>query len=139
MTDSQPPAERGPRFRSWPRPQSDPSAPRIDLTDQILGDLRQLAHDCGLVAARGREHFLGPDGSVERHAADGIVMNVQELCDRLPAAFRAAHPEVPWDQVRGMRNRAGHDYRATDYRIVWNVLEHGIPDLVRQVNAAPTQ
>lgn len=38
---------------------------------------------------------------------------------RLPQ-YAAAHPEVPWEDVYGMRNRLSNGYFAVDLELVWN-------------------
>jgi uncharacterized protein with HEPN domain len=35
------------------------------------------------------------------------------------AAFTQAHPEVPWRNMRGMRNRMAHGYFDIDLNVVW--------------------
>ncbi|MDM4764320.1 DUF86 domain-containing protein [Galbitalea sp. SE-J8] len=118
------------RFRA--RPSADPASapPKWDVERDIVAELVDLARDASEIVALGRDAFLGDGGRLLRHAADGIVMNVQELCDRLPETYRETHPEVPWNDIRGMRNRLGHNYRATDHRLVWRVLDVSIPDLI---------
>lgn len=122
------------RFRSK---SSGVGAPRskVDLTPQVIDDLRALAADAASIVASGRASFLGPEGAIYRHAADGILIKLQELCDRFPASFRAERPDVPWQAIRGTRNRIGHNYRATDYSIIWETLEHGLPDLICSITA----
>ncbi|CAN5266331.1 hypothetical protein BH11ACT3_BH11ACT3_20500 [soil metagenome] len=122
----------GSRFRSKSEA-SAPTDPKVDPTTHILTDLRSLSKDAQQIGRLGREHFLGVDGMLARHAADGILIKVQELCDRLPESFRAAKPEVNWAAIRGTRNRLSHNYRATDHRIVWETITVGLPDLIAQI------
>lgn len=96
----------------------------------IMADLRELAEDARTIVAKGRDHFLGGEGRLERHAADGILIKVQELCDRLPQHVKSNHPDVQWSEIRGIRNRIGHNYRATDHRIVWVTLAQSVPALM---------
>jgi uncharacterized protein with HEPN domain len=96
----------------------------------MIDDLEALAADAVSIVANGRAAFLSAEGAMYRHAADGILIKVQELCDRFPASFRAERPDVPWKAIRGTRNRISHNYRATDYSIIWETLEHGLPELI---------
>lgn len=122
------------RFRSKP-PAAGASHPRLDPTPEILYDLRELIRDARLIVNRGRDSFIGTEGRLDRHAADAIIIKVQELCGRLPSTFRDQYPDVNWVAIRGTRNRIGHNYRATDYRIVWNVLVDALPELVKKLDA----
>lgn len=49
------------------------------------------------------------------------------------AEFVEQHPEVPWRNMRGMRNRIAHGYFDIDLDVVWQTVQRNIPDLVRQV------
>ncbi|MCX7707079.1 MAG: DUF86 domain-containing protein [Anaerolineae bacterium] len=46
---------------------------------------------------------------------------------------RAAHPELPWPQIIGMRNRLIHEYFRVDLERVWETVERDIPELIRQL------
>jgi uncharacterized protein with HEPN domain len=44
-----------------------------------------------------------------------------------------AHPEIPWEKVRGFRNRGVHGYDSLDFGVVWDTLTEDVPVLLRQV------
>ncbi len=120
------------RFRSKPSREEN-LTPKFDPIPQLIEDLQALGADAASIVANGRDSFLRSDGAIYRHAADGILVKVQELCDRFPSSFRAERPAVPWRAIRGTRNRIGPNYRATDYSIIWQTLERGLPDLIRSI------
>lgn len=39
-------------------------------------------------------------------------------------------PDIPWPQMRGMRNHIVHGYDQIDLEIVWNVVRDELPPLV---------
>jgi uncharacterized protein with HEPN domain len=47
--------------------------------------------------------------------------------------FVAAHPEIPWNVIYGMRNRVIHDYLYVDLESVWQTLEKDIPELEQKL------
>lgn len=47
--------------------------------------------------------------------------------------FTAAHPALPWQQMRGMRNRMTHGYFDLDLDVVWETVQTSLPDLLRQL------
>ena len=57
-------------------------------------------------------------------AARGVSENVQ-----------AAHPEIPWRQMIGMRNVVVHDYADVDLALVWQTVREDLPGLIRRLNA----
>lgn len=57
-------------------------------------------------------------------AARGVSVDVQ-----------AAHPEIPWRQMIGMRNVVVHDYADVDLGLVWKTVSEDLPGLIRRLNA----
>ena len=51
------------------------------------------------------------------------------------AAFTQAHPEVPWRNMRGMRNRMAHGYFDIDLNVVWETAQEWLPELLKQLPA----
>lgn len=63
-----------------------------------------------------------------------------EATKRLSREFRAQHPEVPWDDMAGMRDIVSHQYDRIDLDIVWQVIERNIPQLLSMlINLLPSQ
>lgn len=58
------------------------------------------------------------------------VLQVGELSKvGLDEAFIAAHSEIPWNQMYGMRNRLVHDYEGIRLKVVWATINNDFPDL----------
>ncbi len=55
-----------------------------------------------------------------------------KMMNRCPD-FAAANSGVPWQSMRGMRNRIAHGYYDIDLETVWRTVETALPDLVRQL------
>lgn len=56
-----------------------------------------------------------------------------EATKRLSREFRQQHPEVPWDDVAGMRDIIAHQYDRLDLNIVWQVIQRNIPELLSMI------
>ena len=52
--------------------------------------------------------------------------------------FTAAHPEIPWENIVGMRHKVVHDYLGVDEDIVWQVVIEDLPRLVEQLEPLVT-
>lgn len=52
-----------------------------------------------------------------------------ELCRIVDAPFAEAHPEIPWREMYGLRNRIVHDYEGVNLRLVWEIISGDIPEL----------
>jgi uncharacterized protein with HEPN domain len=48
-------------------------------------------------------------------------------------AFIAAHPDLPWAAMRGMRNKMIHEYFNVDWEIVWRTVKLDIPLLESRI------
>ncbi len=47
--------------------------------------------------------------------------------------FVTAHPELPWIEMRGMRNKMIHDYFGVDVHVVWSTVKQDLPALKKQI------
>jgi uncharacterized protein with HEPN domain len=59
-----------------------------------------------------------------------LVEVIGEAANRVPDDFRSRHPQVPWRQTVGMRNRMVHGYDVIDFDILWSVLQKDLPPLI---------
>ena len=62
-----------------------------------------------------------------------LVEIVGEAATRVSQATQAAHPELPWREVIGTRNRLIHGYDAVDYDILWEIVATDFPPLSQEI------
>ena len=65
-----------------------------------------------------------------------IVKSVEivgEAAASLSEDTRNAHPEIPWPDIVGMRNRLVHVYFDIDMRLVWDTVCDDLPVLIVQL------
>jgi uncharacterized protein with HEPN domain len=82
-----------------------------------------------------------PDWRTDPKTIDAIVLRIGQVGENASAAHlsaegRAAVPDVPWPQVRLMRNQLYRRYGEIDLDIVAETLEIDLPNLVAKVGAA---
>jgi uncharacterized protein with HEPN domain len=58
---------------------------------------------------------------------------IGEATYRLSDAFVAAHPDIEWPEMRGMRNRVAHGYDAVKYDLVWKTIKHSLLPLAEKL------
>ena len=58
---------------------------------------------------------------------------IGEAATRIPEAVRAAHPEIPWREVIGARNRIIHAYLGIDDDIIWTIIQDDIPAILPEL------
>jgi uncharacterized protein with HEPN domain len=69
---------------------------------------------------------------------DGVARNLEiigEAARQLPEEFKRVHTQIPWTQIAGLRNRIVHDYFGLDLEIIWQIIQHDLPELEKQVRA----
>jgi uncharacterized protein with HEPN domain len=62
-----------------------------------------------------------------------------EASTKISKAFRDAHPELPWKNMVGFRNRLIHNYFDVDTSVVWQTIQEDLPDLKLKVTSLLTQ
>lgn len=97
--------------------------------DEILLDIvnalkRILAFSKGMK----QSNFL-QDEKTQSSVLYQIVI-LGEAVNRLSDEFKEEHSQIPFDEIRGMRNRLVHEYRDVDYDVVWNAVRVDIPELL---------
>jgi uncharacterized protein with HEPN domain len=81
--------------------------------------------------AEGREAFFA-----DTRTQDAVLRNLQTLAEstqRLSADLKAAHPEVDWRGISGLRNILVHDYLGINLARVWEIVERDLPVLKGQI------
>jgi uncharacterized protein with HEPN domain len=73
---------------------------------------------------------------VETLALTRLIEIIGEASRRVPENVRADHPEIPWRQISGTRDRLIHGYDEVDLDILWNIVSEQLPRLVSQLEAA---
>jgi uncharacterized protein with HEPN domain len=89
----------------------------IDAADAIARSLVGVSFD----------EFIGRN---EKH--DAVLWNlliIGEASTRLPVELTAARPDIPWQEIRGFRNRIVHGYFSLKWPIVWHIATTGVPAL----------
>ena len=64
---------------------------------------------------------------------DSVIRRIEiigEAAGRVSPQLREAHPQVPWGDMRGMRNQLIHRYDGVDLHVVWNTAQDSIPRLM---------
>jgi uncharacterized protein with HEPN domain len=98
---------------------------------QRLNDILEAAAIAHTIAARGRQAF--DDDPVSRLAAEAAVTRIGEAARHLPDEITALAPDVPWPQIRGMRNVMTHAYFDIETDVLWTTIARDIPALAAQV------
>lgn len=108
-----------------------------DRLFDYLDHMQQAATDaCSFVEGLDKDDFVA-----DKRTQQAVVMNliiIGEAATKVIndyAGFIQAHPEIPWRNMRGMRNRIAHGYFDINLDVVWETVRTALPTLLSQLAA----
>ncbi len=79
-----------------------------------------------------------PAFSVDQKTQSAVILQlllIGELVKRISVETKKAI-DLPWRDIAGFRDRAIHDYFSIDLDIIWNTVEHDIPEVKKKLQGA---
>lgn len=67
---------------------------------------------------------------IYRNAAVMCILQIGELVTHLSEEFLLAHTEMPWRDMKNMRNIAAHNYGVISAKLTWGTMVERIPQLL---------
>ena len=81
---------------------------------------------------RGLDDAMGPSATLLLvDAMTYRLMAIGEAAKNLSPDARAAHPEIPWRNIVGLRDHLAHHYHRRDPRIVMSTVDDGFLEPLR--------
>lgn len=84
-----------------------------------------------------RENHVSEEQILSDYAVQWTITtplyNIGEHTYNLSKELKAAHPEVPWSQIAGMRHRLVHQYEDTNWSIISYVIFHELEPYMNQL------
>ena len=80
-----------------------------------------------------REQFKADDKTY-----DAVVRNLEilgEAAKNIPPSVQAMMPEIDWRKPAGLRDVIAHAYFGIDDAILWDVIQHKVPQLRMAIEA----
>ncbi|MBB4843151.1 uncharacterized protein with HEPN domain [Paucibacter oligotrophus] len=100
-----------------------------------LGHMQQAASDaCCFVEGLAKEDFLR-----DKRTQQAVIMSlviIGEAATKVMEShdeFVQSHAQVPWRNMRGMRNRIAHGYFDINLDVVWDTVQAALPNLLKQL------
>ncbi len=72
------------------------------------------------------------DFLADTRTSDAVLRNlgiVGEAARLVPEEVTTRHHQVPWADMRALRNIVAHDYDRVDLRIIWEAVHQDLPPL----------
>ncbi len=99
-----------------------------------LRDMRDYAQEALETFQTASADALENDRTVD-WALRYLVLTVGEAATRVSPELRAAHPEIPWRKMVGMRNLLTRGYDEVERERLYDTVAAHLPKLVDQLNA----
>lgn len=73
---------------------------------------------------------------------DAVIRNFEiigEASKNIPDELKNKYPEVPWDQMYGLRNIVSHEYFGVDLNLIYNISTKQLPENLNQIKSIISQ
>ena len=98
--------------------------------EQILEHIIEYCIDIHLAIEHfGKEEELFINNPVYLNACSMPLLQIGELAKKLSDEFIAVSPNIPWRQIKGMRDFFAHDYRSMNKHVIWMTVINNVPAL----------
>ena len=99
--------------------------------------IEHMARYCGQIIGATKRF----NDSKEQFMEDYVFYNsccmslfqLGELSKRLSDDFKRTHTDLPWNEMRSIRNVFAHEYDSTDKESLWDTIQTNIPTLHKQL------
>lgn len=86
------------------------------------------------VAFFGKDYDLFVGNNIYKDAVALCILQIGELSGILTDEFKEKYNEMPWRQIKALRNIVAHRYGSIDPEVLWEIINHDIPDLEEYCN-----
>ena len=63
------------------------------------------------------------------------LIQISENSLKSTQEFKQAHNDIPWQAIKGMRNRIVHEYGEVNFQIVYDTVTKSIPEICKKLEA----
>jgi uncharacterized protein with HEPN domain len=104
------------------------------LSDYLDHMQQAASNACSFIEGMGMDEFL-----TDKRTQNAVVMSlviIGEAASKVMdhySDFTSQHPEVPWHNMRGMRNRIAHGYFDINLEVVWETVLTALPELLKKL------
>ena len=78
------------------------------------------------------------DFMADKKTVNAVIRSLEiigEATGKIPKDIVMRYPNVPWDEIIGMRNRLIHEYFGVDIDIVWQTIQDDLMPLETAIKA----
>ncbi|MDX3774707.1 DUF86 domain-containing protein [Chromatiaceae bacterium AAb-1] len=115
------------------------------MKDNRLPDYLEHMQQAAMDATIFTEGMAKEDFLEDKRTQQAVIMSliiIGEAATKIMdnySDFIQANPEIPWRNMRGMRNRIAHGYFDINLEVVWETIQTALPQLLRQLSSVRNQ
>ena len=94
------------------------------LLDMLLAARDAVEFAAGLTFAQFGQSRLNQNATLK------AIETIGEAASCISLETRQLHPEIPWAEIIGMRNRLVHAYFEVNLERVWQTVQQDVPSLI---------
>ncbi|MGB4439156.1 MAG: HepT-like ribonuclease domain-containing protein [Sedimentibacter sp.] len=91
----------------------------VDYCNEINSTIERFGNDYGTFSK----------DSVYQNAVALCVLQIGELTTNFTEDFKNTYNEMPWNQIKALRNVVAHNYGKIDKETLWETISNDIPQL----------
>lgn len=72
----------------------------------------------------------------DQKTIDAVIRNLEiigEAAAKVPQEIQDKYSDIPWYQMKGMRNILIHEYFGVDNEMLWNTIQDDLPKLKKNI------
>lgn len=73
------------------------------------------------------------------NASAFLIGQIGELVGEISEETQKNYPDIPWRNIKGMRNKIIHDYEDIDFTVLWGTITESLPVLSNNIQKTLAQ
>ena len=95
-----------------------------NINQKIIGDIDDVEKYTEGMEAKD---FLDDKKTIT--ACAFTVSQIGEIVKEIEEDTMKKYSDIPWNSIKGMRNRIVHDYENVDLSVLWGTIKESLPEL----------
>ena len=96
------------------------------IVQKMISYCEQIQHSHSVF---GESYEVFTENVTYQNACCMCILQIGELAGKLSDEAREELKDIPWREIRGLRNICAHNYGNIDIDMIWNTLVYDVPEL----------
>ncbi len=102
----------------------------FDKNQNIINHIYDYCQQIDMTVKHFGDDFeIFDNNRIYQNAISLCILQIGELVGLLSEEYKTTNSQIPWKQIKQMRNIVAHRYGTVDNTITWDVIQNDIPKL----------